>query len=481
MSVMIPKMISTPTTPTVKPVSPLPVRTVPGSYGIPMLGALRDRLDYFWFQGPEKFYKSRMEKHNSTVLRTNVPPSFPLFTGVNPNVIALLDCKSYSYLFETDLVDKAESLLGEYRPNVNFAGGVRVCPYLDTSEPQHAKVKSFILDILKQGSANWSQSLTSKLDTMWDTLESEVSTSGSAQYRVPLQEFVFSFLVRCFIGVDPTPEIAKSGPSTLTIWLALQVLPTIYIGILQPLEEIFLHSFAYPFAFISRGYNKLVQFIETTGKEAVDRGVTEFKLTKKDALHNLLFVMGFNAFGGLSLLFLALLGRLGSDTTGLQPRLRAEAREKGGANLSFDSVKEMELIHGFVYESLRFQPTVPSQYGRAKKDFLLSSHDAVYEIKKGELLVGFLPVVMRDPKVYDDPDTFKCERFINEKGKDLLNYLYWSNGPQTGEPTASNKMCAAKDMVIFMACFLLAHMLRRYDSITLDSSSITSVEKAVVV
>lgn len=95
---------------------------------------------------------------------------------------------------------------------------------------------------------------------------------------------------------------------------------------------------------------------------------TEFKLTKKDALHNLLFVMGFNAFGGLSLLFLALLGRLGSDTTGLQQRLRAEAREKGGANLSFDSVKEMELIQGFVYESLRFQPTVPTQYGRAKKD-----------------------------------------------------------------------------------------------------------------
>ncbi|KAK7839402.1 fatty acid hydroperoxide lyase [Quercus suber] len=38
------------------PVSPppttLPLRTIPGSYGLPLLGPISDRLDYFWFQGP---------------------------------------------------------------------------------------------------------------------------------------------------------------------------------------------------------------------------------------------------------------------------------------------------------------------------------------------------------------------------------------------------------------------------------------------
>ncbi|BBG99975.1 allene oxide synthase [Prunus dulcis] len=61
----------------------------PGAYGWPLLGPISDRLDYFWFQGPETFFKKRTEKYKSTVFRTNVPPSFPLFLNVNPNVVVL--------------------------------------------------------------------------------------------------------------------------------------------------------------------------------------------------------------------------------------------------------------------------------------------------------------------------------------------------------------------------------------------------------
>jgi hydroperoxide lyase len=342
-------------------------------------------------------------------------------------------------------------------------------------------MKGHVLDVLKRSSDDWVDILNTKLDKMWSTIDTDLSSSGSASYRAPLQELAFVFLARCFTGVYPEPDLAKSAPTTLSVWLALQVAPTIHIGKLQPLEEIFLHSFAYPFFLISRGYNKVVKFMETAGKETVERGVTEFKLSQKESLHNLTFVMGFNAFGGLSLLFLALFDRLGADKTGLQERMREEAKSKGGSTLTVDSVSQMDLIHSFVYESLRFNPTVPTQYGRAKKDFLLTSHDAVYEIKKGELLLGFQPVVMRDPKIYENPDTFDCERFTEEKGKELLNYLYWSNGPQTGAPTTSNKMCAAKDMVIFVMCFVLADMLRRYDSIVFDGSKITKVVKSDVV
>ncbi|KAK7839401.1 fatty acid hydroperoxide lyase [Quercus suber] len=424
------------------PVSPppttLPLRTIPGSYGLPLLGPISDRLDYFWFQGPETFLKKRIEKHRSTVFRTNIPPTFPFFSNVNPNVVAVLDTKSFAHLFDMDLVDKRDVLVGDFMPSVKFTGDIRVCAYLDTSEPQHSKLPC---------------------------------PSPTVHLQVPRQ-------VPCWADPSSSQEIAESGYAMLDRWLALQLLPTIYIGALQPLVEIFLHSWAYPFFLVSGDYKKIYEFVEKEGKEVLQRGETEFGLTRKESIHNLLFVLGFNAFGGFSVFLPSLVSAIVTDTTGLQAKLIKEAREKGGSTLSFDSIKEMPLIQSAVYETLRLNPPVPIQYGRARKDFQLSSHDSVYDIKKGELLCGYQKLVMKDPKIFDEPESFKPDRFMNEKGSELLNYLYWSNGPQTGSPTASNKQCAAKDYVVLTAALFVAYVFRRYDSITGDSSSITAVEKA---
>ncbi|KAF8391579.1 hypothetical protein HHK36_023885 [Tetracentron sinense] len=462
------------------PVVP-PVRTIPGGYGWPLLGPISDRLDYFWFQGPETFFRKRIEKFKSTVFRTNIPPTFPLFVGVNPKVVAVLDCKSFAHLFDMEIVEKKNILIGDFMPSVSFTGNIRVGAYLDTSEPQHSKVKKFVTDILKRSSGVWASEFIANLDVMWDTIEKDVSKNGSGSFLVPLQRCLFRFLTKSLVGADPasSPVIADYGFAMLDKWLALQLLPTQKIGILQPLEEIFLHSFAYPFFLVGGGYKKLYEFVKNEGKEAVERGKNEFGLSQEEAIHNLLFVLGFNAFGGFSVFFPQLINAIGTDTTGLQEKLRQEVRENCGPTLSFDSVKKMELVQSFVYETLRLNPPVPLQFARARKDFQLSSHDSAFQIKKGELLCGYQPLVMRDSKVFDDPETFVSDRFTKEKGQELLNYLYWSNGPQTGSPSESNKQCAAKDYVVLTACLLVADVFRRYDSITTDGSiSITAVEKS---
>lgn len=121
--------------------SPPPaVRTIPGGYGWPLLGPISDRLNYSWFQGPETFFKKKIEKYKSTVFRTNVPPTFPFFPSVDPRVVAVLDVKSFSHLFDMEIVDKKNVLVGDFMPSVSFTGDLRVCAYLDTSEPQHSKV-----------------------------------------------------------------------------------------------------------------------------------------------------------------------------------------------------------------------------------------------------------------------------------------------------------------------------------------------------
>lgn len=210
----------------------------------------------------------------------------------------------------------------------------------------------------------------------------------------------------------------------------------------------------------------------------IKRGVTEFGLSEEEAIHNLLFTLGFNAFGGFSVFLPSLIDAIASDSTGLQEKLRKEAREKGGSTLGFDSVKEMELINSVVYETLRMNPPVPLQYGRARKDFRLSSNDSAFHVKKGELLCGYQKLVMRDPAVFDEPESFKPDRFTAEKGAQLLDYLYWSNGPQTGSPSVSNKQCAGKDVVTLTAALIVAYLFRRYDSIKGDASSITALQRA---
>lgn len=84
---------------------------------------------------------------------------------------------------------------------------------------------------------------------------------------------------------------------------------------------------------------------------------------------------------------------------------------------------------------------------------------------------------MRDSNVFDEPESFKPDRFVG-KGKELLSYLFWSNGPQTGSPTESNKQCAAKDLVTMSASLIVARVFQKYDSISGDSGKITVIEKA---
>ncbi|KDP30776.1 hypothetical protein JCGZ_13719 [Jatropha curcas] len=470
-----PQTISTQSSPSPS----LPLRKIPGSYGWPLLGPISDRLDYSWFQGPETFFKKRIEKYKSTVFRTNVPPTFPFFTDVNPNVVAVLDCKSFSHLFDMEVVEKKNVLVGDFMPSLKFTGNIRTSVYLDPSEPEHGKVKRFAMDVLKRSSKVWLTELLTNLDTLWDTVDKEISEKGKASYLFPLQQCIFKFLSKSLAGADPakSPEIEKSGYAMLDRWLVVQLLPTVPITAFQPLTEIFLHSFTYPFFLVSGDYKKLTEFIKKEGQEVIRRAETEFGLREEETIHNLLFVLGFNAYGGFSVFIPTLINVIASDTTGLQEKLRKEARENGGSSLTFDSVNDMPLIQSVVYETLRLNPPVPLQYARARKDFKLSSHDSMFEVKKGELLCGYQKLAMQDSKIFDDPENFKPDRFMGS-GKELLNYLYWSNGPQTGSPSESNKQCAAKDYVTLSASLIVAHMFRRYDSVTGDSSSITAVQKA---
>ncbi|KAK6157305.1 hypothetical protein DH2020_011553 [Rehmannia glutinosa] len=281
------------------------------------------------------------------------------------------------------------------------------------------------------------------LDTMWDSIDSQLSTHRSRRrpHRLhpPLQQFLLTFLSRTILGAETSaiPEIENSGHIMLDKWLALQPPP-------------------------------VHQHFTTPGRNL-------------PPLLLLPFLARFNAFEEGFDLFPVTLTSLG-DQKSVHDELRRKLERNYRIKFSsFETVKEMDLINSFVYETLRLNPPVPSQFGRARRDFDLSSHNAVFEIKKGELLCGYQPVVMRDPKIFGNPEDFVYDRFSKKKGGgELLKYLYWSNGPQSGSqgPSASNKQCAARDTVPMTAAVFLAYLFQRYDNIDISSGSITALQKA---
>lgn len=126
--------------------SDLPLRPIPGGYGLPLVGPILDRYDYYYTKGREGFFTSRIRKYGSTVFRTNMPPG--PFVARDPRVVAVLDAVSFAVLFDTSKVEKRDVFTGTYMPSTTFTGGYRVCAYLDPSETHHTLLKRFFFSLL---------------------------------------------------------------------------------------------------------------------------------------------------------------------------------------------------------------------------------------------------------------------------------------------------------------------------------------------
>ncbi|KAG6585631.1 Allene oxide synthase, chloroplastic, partial [Cucurbita argyrosperma subsp. sororia] len=133
------------------------------------------------------------------------------------------------------------------------------------------------------------------------------------------------------------------------------------------------------------------------------------------------------------------------------------------------AMEQMPLMKSVVYESFRIEPPVPVQYGRAKQDLVIESHDAAFEIKEGEMICGYQPFATRDPKIFDRADEFVPDRFIGD-GEKLLQHVLWSNGPETQSPSLKDKQCVGKDFIVFIARLLVVELFLRYDTFDVEAA-----------
>ncbi|ONK60145.1 uncharacterized protein A4U43_C08F14860 [Asparagus officinalis] len=103
----------------------------------------------------------------------------------------------------------------------------------------------------------------------------------------------------------------------------------------------------------------------------------------------------------------ALHGRAGLHAK-LVGEIRSTVRDADEGKITFTALSKMELTSSVVYEVLRLEPPVKFQYGKAKKDLIIESHDAAYKVKKGEMLFGYQPFATRDKKVFERGEERVC-------------------------------------------------------------------------
>ncbi|KAL2328907.1 hypothetical protein Fmac_022334 [Flemingia macrophylla] len=450
----------------------LPMRPIPGSYGLPFFGAMSDRHDYFYNEGRDKFFATRIEKYKSTVIRTNMPPG--PFVSSNPRVIALLDAVSFPILFDNAKVEKRDVLDGTFMPSTSFTGGYRACAFQDTTEPSHALLKTFFLSFLSSRHHSFLPLFRANLSDHFSDLQDKLAHQpGHAAYNSSVSDAVFNFLFRLLTDKSPAEtKIGNHGPSLVQTWLAAQLAPLATLGlprIFNYVEDLLIRTIPIPSWTVKSSYNKLYDGFSSAGESILEEA-ERAGIKREEACHNLVFMLGFNAQGGLVNQFPILIKWIGLGGEDLHRELAGEirtvVREEGGVSLG--ALDKMTLTKSVVYEALRIEPAVPFQYAKAREDLVVHTHDAAYQIKKGEMLFGYQPFATKDPRIFQNPEDFVPDRFVGPDGERLLRHVLWSNGRETEDPTPDNKQCPAKNLVVLLCRVYLVELFLRYDTFTLD-------------
>ncbi|XP_031119803.1 allene oxide synthase 1, chloroplastic-like [Ipomoea triloba] len=472
-----------------RPPSPatLPLRKIPGDYGLPFVGPMKDRLDYFYNQGREEFFRQRIQKYQSTVFRTNMPPG--PFISSDSKVVCLLDGKSFPTLFDVSVVEKRDVFTGTYMPSTELTGGYRILSYIDPSEPSHAKLKNLMFFLLSHRRHHLIPEFHNSYADMFHSLETQLATNGKAGLNAANDQAAFNFLARSLYGVDPIKtKLRSDAPKLIGKWVLFNLHPVLSLGLPKQIEDPLLHTFRLPPALVKKDYKILYDFFYENSTAILDHGEI-LGISREEACHNLVFATCFNSFGGMKIFFPNMLKWIGRAGVNLHTKLAKEIRsivKSNGGKITMAGMEQMELMKSTVYESFRIEPPVPTQYGRAKRDIVIESHDARFQVKEGEMLFGFQPFATKDPKIFDRAQEFVPNRFVGEKGKALLKHVLWSNGRETENPTVNDKQCAGKDFVMLVSRLMLVEFFLRYDSFDIEvgmsplgaSVTLTSLKRA---
>ncbi|RZC50230.1 hypothetical protein C5167_018650, partial [Papaver somniferum] len=296
---------------------------------------------------------------------------------------------------------------------------------------------------------------------MFDTLESNLAAKGKVNFDAPTgtglnEKACFNFLARSWLSTNPAAtELGDEAPSRIIPWFSFTVASIAPVGLPCFIEDPLFLTIRLPPCFVKRDYQELYNFFYTNGGGILDEG-EKMGIKRDEVCHNLLFFVCFNSFTAMKAHFPNIIKWISRLNLKIQKQLIDEIRsavKSSEGKVTMKAIEEMPLVKSVIYEVLRLDPAAPYQYAKAKTDLVIESHESTFEVKQGEMLFGYQPIVTKDPKVFERAEEFVADRFVGVEGEKLLKYVVWSNGPETEDPTADDKQCAGKNLVVLFSTF----------------------------
>lgn len=409
-------------------------RQVPGSYGPPIFGVLRDTADVFLVSGVEKFFRRRQRKHGSTVFKVN------LFQPT----IAMLDHRAISSLFASnDLVQEQPSHGFQFQiPPLPLVGNV--APSMFGSGDAHDLPKEVYLQLLQQRSAT----LVSTFDATMQEFAARWLSLGQFSFRDELEDFVVTFMFQWILGASPEPKEVRELYSGIfshwSIGLTKYVPGSAYRRSLGIYERLL--------AFV-KGAPLFPDILALARPQGLDDETIAKHMT---------FVLGMNSFLGNQSLLKSTIGELS-----LRPDCCEALRQEMSVVLGPERGGDLRALLGgalprldrTLREILRLHPPVFFIYGRATRDRVIESAGGNFALDQGDLVLGVIPMAHRDSAVFARPDEFNPDRFQDVAAS---QHLIWPRGLYDHAVSARDRTCPGRDWAVVIAKLFCIALLPNY-------------------
>ena len=309
-------------------------------------------------------------------------------------------------------------------PPLPLVGGV--APSIFETGPRHDQPKEFYIELLRLRTA----SLARVFDEVFSSYVLRWSRLKEFSWRDEVERFAVDFVFRWLVGVRIDVDKMRSLYNNIFtdfFWRLNQWIPWSQYS----------QSLGY-----YREAVKEVQFGDNFAELwhiASRYGAFEKTYLAKQ----LIFLTGMNSYLGLQCLLKSIIGHIGNHdiTVAALSGLNKNALDSMWRTSSFPLDK-------YILEILRLHPPVFFIFGRAADDTTINASEQDFAIAKGELIMGVIPFIQKDPTIFPNPAAFIPERF---EGTDAGVKLVWPRGDPSKAATGSDRTCPGKDAALTIA------------------------------
>jgi len=146
-------------------------------------------------------------------------------------------------------------------------------------------------------------------------------------------------------------------------------------------------------------------------------------------------------------------------------KIREEANEKLSEHATLEEVNSLKYTEAVIKETLRVYPTLPLTGRNAANKVELVGQT----IPKGGAIMVNIHALHRDPTVFENPEEFNPERFI-DKTYPPHQYMPFGVGP---------KICVGQKLAMIEVKLAIARVYQRFD-VVLKNDKVTPVYEATL-